>query len=299
MIRALGILLLVFVTSCREEEAPRAVAVREDGALELSLCSFNVRYENDRDRGWRAWPNRLDRVVRAIRDLDPDVMGIQEALHGQAADLRASLPEHAFFGVGRDDGARAGEYAAIFYKADRFQPDPEEQGTFWLSDFPDQPGSKTWGNTVVRCTTWIRLIDRASGRGFYVYNTHWDHRHQPSREKAARLITERIASRRQTDEPVILLGDFNAITANPAVEHLLKSGLHDAYHALHPDQPNRCTLHFWSAETVGWARVDHILVSGGARFRDANIHRAGTRETQPSDHYPVWARVVWAVPPSP
>lgn len=293
MIRVAGIALLLLVAGCRKKEAPRAVAVREDGALELSLCSFNVRYENDSDRSWRAWPNRIDRVVRTIRHLDPDVMGIQEALHGQAADLRASLPDYGFFGIGRDDGNRAGEYAAIFYKADRFEPDPTEGGTFWLSDFPQQPGSKTWGNSVVRCTTWLRLTDRTTGRGFYVYNTHFDHRHQDSRVKSGALIVERIADRAHPDEPVVLLGDFNAVESNPAVQKFTAAGLTDTYQALHPHQANRRTLHFWSGDASGSLKVDHILVSQGAEILGADIHRAGTRKTQPSDHYPVWARIIW------
>ncbi len=296
MIRAVGIIVLLAVTGCREKPPPRAVAVREDGALELSLCSFNVRYENDGDHGWRAWPNRIDRVVRTIRQLDPDVLGIQEALHGQAADLRASLPDYAFHGVGRDDGDRAGEYAAIFYKADRFEPG--EKGTFWLSDFPEQPGSRTWGNSVVRCTTWIRLIDRATGRGFYVYNTHWDHRHQPSREKSARLIAERLADRRHADEPVVLLGDFNATEGNPALEHLVgrHTGLVDPYRILHQGEKNRRTLHFWDGDIDGWAKVDHILVSSSATLEAAGIHHAATRKEQPSDHYPAWVRITWPPP---
>ena len=101
------------LVGCRKEEPPKAVAVRLDGALELQLCSFNVRYEGDQDQGWKAWPNRLDRVLGAVREVDPDVMGIQEALHGQVADLWASLPDYRFYGLGRDDGKRQGEYAGM------------------------------------------------------------------------------------------------------------------------------------------------------------------------------------------
>jgi endonuclease/exonuclease/phosphatase family metal-dependent hydrolase len=293
MIRLAGIVLLILVAGCREKQAPRAVAGREDGVLELSLCSFNIRYENDSDRAWRAWPNRIDRVVRTIRRLDPDVLGVQEALHGQAADLRASLPDYDFAGIGRDDGERAGEYAAILYKADRFEADPAEQGTFWLSDFPEKPGSKTWGNSVVRCTTWMRLIDRPTGRGFYIYNTHFDHRHQASRVRSAGLIVERIANRAHPGEPVVLLGDFNAVESNPAVRQFTSAGLTDPYHSLHRHEENRRTLHFWSGDAGGALKVDHILVSKGAVFEAAGIDRAPSRKLQPSDHFPVWARVRW------
>ncbi|MGB6222358.1 MAG: endonuclease/exonuclease/phosphatase family protein [Haloferula sp.] len=295
---------------CREEAPPKTVAIRQDGVLELRLCSFNVRYEGDQDKGWRAWPRRLDRVVRSLREIDPDVFGIQEALHGQAADLRASLPDYGFFGVGRDDGKRAGEYSAIMWKADRFELDPEDQGTFWLSDDPETPGSKSWGNSVVRVATWVRLGDRATGRSFYVFNTHWDHRSQAFRERAAPLMAIRIDGRKHPEDPVVLLGDFNATRGNPAVDYFVgdrvtlagsREGpwvgkMLDPYQALKGKERNRRTLHFWEADggsRLDRLKVDHIFVSGGADLLDAGIWKTANRRTEPSDHYPVWAKVAW------
>ena len=98
----------VDLPACRARAArsgrPKAVAVVADGGMELQLMSFNVRYENREDPGSRAWRQRVIGAVRMIREEAPDVIGVQEALHGQAADLWASLPDYEFFGVGRDDG---------------------------------------------------------------------------------------------------------------------------------------------------------------------------------------------------
>lgn len=274
-------------------------------ALELSLASFNIRYENPTERDWRSWPNRLDRVVRSIRAMSPDIFGIQESLHGQSADLRASLPDYEFHGIGRDDGHRAGEYSAILFRRDRFEK--TEGGTFWLSDHPEVPGSMTWGNEFPRVVTWVRLTDLHSGRAFHVFNTHWDHRNQYSRERAAPLIADRIDSRPDPTEPVILLGDFNATEGNPAVDYLTgrpvtlagetmprwRTGLVDTFQHLHPEVKNRRTLHFWDGHSTGWAKVDHILVSRGARISSAGIRIEKSRTEQPSDHFPVWAKVRW------
>ncbi len=296
--------LLAAISTC-QREVPKAVAVAEDGALSLTLASFNIRYENPDERGWRAWSNRISRLVKSIRAMDADVIGIQECLHGQAADLRASLPDYDFHGVGREDGARGGEYAAIFFRGDRFEK--THGGTFWLSDLPDLAGSKSWGNGFPRTVAWVRLVDRASGRGFCVFNTHWDHRNQHSRERAAPLIARRIEGRPHPEEPVILLGDFNATEGNPAVDYFTGKAvtlagekhvqwphaLIDTYHLLHPRERNRRTLHLWRGSREGWAKVDHILVSRGATVEAADIRVEGTREEEPSDHYPVWARVRW------
>ncbi len=302
LILALGL----SATSCRREASapPKAVAIRADGAIALRLMSFNVRYENSGDGGNRAWRRRIAGAVHLIRREAPDVLGVQEALHGQAADMWASLSEFGFHGVGRDDGERAGEYSGVFYRRDRFELDPADCGTFWLSDTPETVGSSTWGNEIPRVAAWCRFTDRASGRGFYVFNTHWDHRNQPSRERAALLIARRIDSRAHPAEPVVLLGDFNSLEANPGIvylsgkmvklagePHFWSHGLIDTFQALHPGERNRRTLHFWSDSRKGNLKVDHIFVSRGAEIAAAEIISG---EKPPiSDHYPVTARVVF------
>ena len=307
--RTLRVLLCLplFLGACREKEPPRAAGVDEDAALRLTLASFNVRYEGPAEEPWREWPNRIHRVVKTVRGIDPDVLGVQEALHGQCADLRASMPDYAFTGAGRDDGREQGEYAAIFYRRDRFEADPADRGMFWLSDRPEQPGSMTWGNEYPRVATWVRLIDRATAKAFYVFNTHWDHRNQPSREKAALLISERINARNRRDEPVVLLGDFNAADANPAVAYFtgkrvslsgssvppLRAPFVDVFRSVVPAGRGQQTLHLWRPLREGWPRIDHILVTAGAKVEATGIQRARTIEEQPSDHFPVWARVIW------
>ncbi|MDP3851756.1 MAG: endonuclease/exonuclease/phosphatase family protein [Luteolibacter sp.] len=266
--------------------------VAADGRLELRLMSFNVRYENPDDTGSRAWRRRVPGVVRMIREEAPDVIGVQEALHGQAADLWASLPDYEFFGAGRDDGRRSGEYAGIFFRRDRFEVNASDCGTFWLSDTPESPGSKTWGNGIPRTATWLRLVDRASQRGFYVYNTHWDHRHQGSRERSARLLAERIGGRKSAKEPVVMLGDFNALETNPGLADLVaKCHLADTFRKCHPGESARSTLHFWRATRTGELKVDHILVSDGAEVLSAEIRDRDAPVV--SDHFPITARVAF------
>lgn len=287
------VLLAAGSSACNRARAlgpPKAVPVAADGKLELRLMSFNVRYENGEDAGSRAWRQRVIGVVRMIRDERPDVIGVQEALHGQAADLWASLPDYEFIGSARDDGHRAGEYSGIFFRRDRFEADLTDSGTFWLSDTPEKPGSKTWGNEIPRTATWLRLVDRSTQRGFYAFNTHWDHRHQGSRERSAELLAERIHSRAKPDEPVILSGDFNAVEQNPGLI-MLRSGtrLTDVFQSLHPRESARTTLHFWRGTRAGALKVDHILVSDGAEVLSAGIRDQD--DPMVSDHFPVTARV--------
>lgn len=304
MALCLGALCLFACHRDRLLGKPKAVTVREDGALELGLMSFNVRYENPDDRDAHAWRQRVVGAVKMLHRQQPDVFGVQEALHGQAADLWASLPDYEFYGVGRDDGKRAGEYSGLFYLRDRFEADAADCGTFWLSDQPETVGSKTWGNEIPRVAVWLHLVDRGTGRGFYVFNTHWDHKNQPSRERAALLIARRIDARKHADEPVVLLGDFNSLEANPGLVYLAGkrasvagadqvwgNGLLDTFQFLHANERNRRTLHFWGGTLEGNVKVDHILVSRGAKVETAEI--VSQDKPMVSDHFPVMSRVVF------
>ena len=293
-----AVLLSPAHTSCRKQRTlgtPKAVPVAENGELRLRLMTLNVRYENHGDKGSRSWRERIPGVVRMIREESPDIFGVQEALHGQVADLWASLPDYEFLGVGRDDGIRAGEYAGIFYLRDRFEADPAEGGIFWLSDTPQVPGSKTWGNTIPRMVVWRRFSDRASRQSFTLYNTHWDHMHQGSRLKSGELMRRHITSRDRPQEPLIVLGDFNSIESNPALLHLRSAAngpppkLVDTFHALHAEEKRRTTLHFWRGRRDGFLKVDHIFASEPVRVLSSGIRDRD--QPMVSDHFPVVAEI--------
>lgn len=290
--------LLLANPSCRKERKlgpPKAVPITDNGALRLRVLTINVRYENQDDSGPRAWRKRIPGMVRIIREEAPDVFGVQEAQHGQVADLWASLPDYEFLGVARDDGAKAGEYTGLFFLRARFEAPSSEGGVFWLSDTPHKAGSATWGNTIPRMVIWQRFTDRASQRGFYLYNTHWDHKHLGSRLKSADLMRHHITSRAHPAEPVVVLGDFNAIESNPGL--LLLKGtpdggspvFMDTFHALHPAETRRTTLHFWRGRRDGSLKVDHIFASQPVRVLSSAIRDQD--QSMVSDHFPVVAEI--------
>jgi len=178
---------------------------------ELGVMSFNIRYGTAND-GENRWPLRRDLLFDVVRQVDADVVGLQEALHSQIVEITTAVPGYSVIGVGRDDGHTRGEYAAILFRHDRFHV--AESGTFWFSDTPSIVASKSWGNTITRICTWARLIDR-QGQPFWVFNVHLDHQSQPSRERSTALLAERIRARVPATEPVVVTGDFNVGEANP------------------------------------------------------------------------------------
>lgn len=301
-VKFIGIVLVLFLAAgCeREKRVPRAVTLSEDGSMELRVMTFNIRYENEGDKGQRSWGDRVVGIVKMLRAERPDVLGIQEGLHGQVADMRASLPEYDFVGTGRSDGVRAGEYSGIFFDRDRFEWDGEKSGTVWLSDTPERAGSMTWGNGIPRVATWVRLLDRASGQGLWVVNMHLDHKNQPSREKGVRLMAERLVKMNRDDEPVVWMGDFNAVEGNPAVAFLSGKrsmippvegfeGMVETFDVLNAGMKERGTLHFWMSDPNRQWKVDHIFISKGGVVLRSGILRGG--EPYLSDHFPVTATV--------
>ena len=264
-------------------------------AIDLTLMTFNIRYGTASD-GDNSWDKRRGLVFDVLTERGPDVVGLQEALSFQLDEIERRFPEYAQVGVGRDDGALSGEFSSILYRDDRFHL--AESGTFWLSETPGVVASKHWGNAITRVCTWARLIDRTSGEAFYVYNTHWDHQSQESREMAATLIRKKI-SERTHDDPVVIMGDFNAGETNPAIATLTAkddSGVSfaDTFRLIHPDAEQVGTFHGFQGDADG-EKIDHIFVEQRdgltVEVREAMIDRFNDDGKYPSDHTPVLARV--------
>jgi endonuclease/exonuclease/phosphatase family metal-dependent hydrolase len=257
----------------------------------LAVMTFNIRYGTAKD-GENAWPARRDMLFDVIRDANPDLIGVQEALDFQIDEIMAAVPGYAVVGVGRDDGGRKGEYSAILFRRERFQV--AEAGTFWFSDTPSVPGSKSWGNQITRICSWARFIDR-DGRGFYHYNLHLDHQSQPSRERGTVLLRGRIDTRAFPD-PVIVTGDFNVGESNPALTTLTAAGAGappfvDTFRILHPQEKDAGTFSSFKFGNHGTDKIDYVLVQPSAEVMAAEIVRTSRNNRYPSDHFPVTARV--------
>lgn len=192
-----------------------ATAVAND--TDLKVMSFNIRYDNPGDKE-NNWQFRRDRAATAIRFYSPDILGTQEVLDNQLNDLDQRIgSEYAHLGVGREDGVKAGEYSALWYRRDRF--DVVNSGNFWLSETPEKAGSKGWDGACERIATWAVLADRDSGKELFVLNTHLDHVGTVARHDGAALILER-ADSLAAGRPVIITGDFNSEPDSDVIRQL-------------------------------------------------------------------------------
>jgi endonuclease/exonuclease/phosphatase family metal-dependent hydrolase len=250
----------------------------------LKVMSFNVRYGVAED-GPDHWEFRRTRMEAFLNRHPAHLIGMQETLHFQVEEIRRMLGGWNALGGGREDGDWQGEISAILYDPSRLAAIESE--TFWFSDTPDVPGSRHWGNEVIRVCTWALFRDLDSGLMLYHFNTHLDHVSQPSRERSAELLVERIRKRR-IDAPVVVTGDFNVGETNRVVDILREAGFRDSFRVLHPNTRDVGTFSAFQ-DRFDPDKIDYLFVDGRAEVLEASIVRERVEGRWPSDHAPVTA----------
>lgn len=253
-------------------------------AHSLKVMTYNVRYASTNKPN--AWPDRRPIMKDCLAAADPDLFGTQEGVYYQLREIEDDLPKYRWIGTGRDGGSR-GEFMAIFYKHDRF--DPMEYDHFWLSDTPEVIGSTTWGHSNRRMVTWVRFKDRKSNSEFYLVNTHFDHQVQPAREKAADLLLARV-KKLNPALPLIVMGDFNAQAgANKAYDTLTaENWLTDTWNTAKEKRGEIvATFNNFRAAIPGDNRIDWILTRNFDVPAWTQIITCAKDGQYPSDHFPV------------
>ena len=286
----LAALLAVALTGCVTSRPPEAIRV---GSYNIRMSPGDRGTEND-------WDLRRNDLVNLVKKMDLDAFGMQEVCPDQAQYLREKLSEFEFVGDHREADRKSGEASPVFYRKSRF--DAEKRGTFWLSESPDVPASKSWNTCCTRVCSYLILKDRATGKRFCFANTHTDHVSAEAREKGMLLIIERMKEFGK-GAPIVFTGDHNCCYDEPparAVRKMLKDS-RDITETKDPG-PRNTFQGFGKykdgpinrrGETKDYC-IDYIYVSDGTRVLDFETHddkRPGT-DLYPSDHYPVTATII-------
>lgn len=261
------------------------------------MMSFNIRLPVQSD-GINYWDLRRPLVTSTIRYHEADIIGVQEAFRRQLDEMVTDMPEFDWFGVCRTDGSVQpnpdSEFSAILYRKDRFER--LEGNTFWLSETPDDAGSKGWDAAFPRIVTWAKFRDRASGKIFFYFNTHFDHVGEQAREESAKLILWKIQEI-AGQEPVVLSGDFNSTaTSKPYLLLTDKQSTYSMTDALFAStSPHHGPLGSFSGTFtlpgVGDYRIDFIFIRNRVTVLKHAILSDSWDGRLPSDHLPVLAEV--------
>ncbi|KAK0229469.1 Endonuclease/exonuclease/phosphatase [Armillaria nabsnona] len=173
------------------------------------------------------WSTRRIRVAEHVLNEGASILSVQEALVRQVNDLVELLgDEWSYVGVGRDDGAVAGEFSAIFYKTTDVTLSWND--TFWLSNTPLEP-SKYPGAGSYRIANVARFT--AGCKTFTLINTHLDDISDDQRQLGASMILTRAKYEAvQSNGPVFVTGDFNSpSTGDDSAAYGIITGSHDPF----------------------------------------------------------------------
>ena len=251
---------------------------------ELTVLSYNIRYDNPND-GENQWKYRKERVASYIKEISPDIIGMQEVLEPQLVFLDVSLKEFSYVGVGREDGKTKGEYSPILYNSNRLTL--LQTDTFWLSETP-KVISVGWDAALERICTYAQFKHKETGQKFWVFNTHFDHIGELARIQSAKLIHQKIKMLNTNNFPVIITGDFN-LTPDTAPIKILQNAYIDIMQKIPIDAKNYATFTGFDKLSNGEDRIDYIFQKGLKTIKSTHIWLKTTSGGWASDHHPVQA----------
>jgi beta-glucosidase len=247
----------------------------------LSLVTLNLWH----DKG--DWPKREPQIVAALRELQPDVILLQEVIqHEQLQNQARTIAE-------------ALGYRFVFVTVD--PPDkPLRFGNAILSRHPIL--AQDWRalqplddyRTIAR----VRIALGARAVDVYTTHLHWTEGGGAIRARQVADALDFIASSGD-GAPIILAGDLNAAMDAPELQPLL-GPFFDAYAARHPDMKAGDRAHSTLNLSQYAARhIDQILPQRDAfTALDARVilDRPDAAGVFASDHYGVFARLRLAPP---
>lgn len=301
MKRILSLLLLTIVA------VPAIYAVKPETA-QFNVATYNMRLliNSDSVRG-NGWQRRCPVISDLVKFHDFDIFGTQECFRSQLDQLLDRLDNYACIGVGRNDGVKAGEHSAIFYRTDMFEL--LDHGDFWLSETPDRPG-KGWDAAEPRICSWGKFRHIGTGRVFMFFNLHMDHKGVQARVESARLILKKI-DELSDGVTTFLSGDFNVDQTHDSYAEIVATGtLRDSHDVSDFVYATNGTFNSFTSDGFTESRLDHIFVttdvkvtkygiltdtyrtaeeSEDAETRDAPVEMKMKkyRSRVPSDHFPV------------
>lgn len=285
-------ILLFFLTlvffSCDSERKNN-----EERNVTINATSFNIRYNNPND-GDNIWENRREMVVDVFFDNEVDIGGLQEVTEEQLNYLIENLEGYSYIGVGREDGHLGGELSPIFYQKEKFSL--IENGTQWLSETPEIIGSIGWDAALPRIFTWGKFKEKKSGKIFFFFNTHFDHRGEVARLESSRVLKEKTEAITGGEHPVIVTGDFNYTRESDGYAIMTddsdKISLNDAKEISEtPFEGKPISINGFNEDEADEKIIDFIFVSDDIEVQEYDILKIKEGKVYVSDHYPILSRL--------
>jgi endonuclease/exonuclease/phosphatase family metal-dependent hydrolase len=245
--------------------AERQAQRRAEQLRALRIVSYNVHWCRGLDRRIRP-----DRIARVLRELDADIIGLQEVLSFQSRSPRDDQArylaeqlayQHYFVGGNRERGG----------------------GTFGNVIFSRLPILNA-RNHDISCGTFERRgclradIEISDGRLLHVFNLHLGLRAGERHQQARMLLGKQILRREDVTGARIVLGDFNEWRRGAATRLLSQE-----FQAVNM---RRMLLRGGFPALLPILHLDNIYYDPPLRMQNFRIHRSRTALIA-SDHLPV------------
>lgn len=251
-------------------------------AQNVKVISFNIRNSvSSRNDGTNSWPNRSAAVIRMLKEENPTVFGLQEALLDQLSNIdKPFIKKYRRVGVGRDNGITRGEHMAIYYNYHLL--DLVSYTTRWLSETPTRL-SIGWDASCPRTVTIALFRVKATGKSFYYFNTQLDGKGTVSRKESIKLLARLIQTETRSSIPVILGGDMDSNIDDLTFNPLFRIGMDEA-REIAPKTDHKITYTGYGKKRP--AIKDHFLTRG---LKIQQFRTITKRFGIPylSDHYPI------------
>jgi len=227
----------------------------------LRLVTYNV--HKCRGIDWRVRPAR---IVRVLREIDADVIAIQEILAGQSAYIAAELGMSHVFGIARQHAG-------------------QDYGNAVLSRFPIV-SSTTQDLTIRRREPRICLrADIAVEHTMLcLFAVHLGTSYLERRQQVAKLMSAEVLGSTALSGPRVVVGDFNEWTRG-LVTRTLSHHFESADIAYHLKRTRTYP------GILPIMHLDHVYYDPELKLEGMHLHRSGTA-LRASDHLPLVAEFV-------
>ncbi|MDR0338355.1 MAG: endonuclease/exonuclease/phosphatase family protein [Planctomycetaceae bacterium] len=273
-----------------------------------------------------AWEKRLPIVIDVMKNVTDgngqyDFIGTQETSNNpnkpkyhQVKQLADAMTDYG--SLFAPCGGKLDKFSLsnmILWRKDRWEIDPNDSGTFWLSSTPDVSGSNDWveknrgGERNVTYGLFHEINAKGrTGKKVYFFNTHLNVFVETARLRSAILIMDKIKNRKEKDAPVIVTGDFNSLQNSSLIAYMQGKPLEfdgktltpplpliETFKTVHPDSKEFGTVHGYR-DKISWDRkIDFIFASPPLKPIGAKIILTQKDGLYPSDHLPVNAVLQW------
>ena len=262
----------------------------QPGAAQISVMSFNVRSATiTSDTGDRSWDKRKYAVQNMVKEIKPDMIGMQECTSRQRTDLTGLLEGYELFEVPGTGGSKGGNTVIMYNTA---VLEALQCKSFFLSSTPDKASVNGWNEeTQYRTTIWARFRHRESGREFFVADTHMplgsEERDNTARINSAKLNISRMKAAAGEDAVVFIIGDMNCARENNVTSKSLDPYYEWLSNAREKALKTDSSVGYNGYGESSGSRIDHIFYRNAivSEFRTVNGSGYGVKYI--SDHYPI------------